>query len=1314
MARSVHVTSIRKRRQFAALIAIATALLIYPVRNANDQFNTLELKADANEAASGSNDSQKLLSLGGLHSCAVTTSRGVKCWGQNDNGQLGDGTLTNSYLPKDVYVSGTSGTTLSDVLAISAGHSHTCALISGGTVKCWGDNAAGQLGDGTATDSKNPVSVLASAGTTLTGVVSISAGYSHTCVVMSDGTARCWGYNAWGQLGNGSALSSSYPVNVYVSGSSGTALSNVSAISAGWGHVCAVLTTGTAWCWGNNSSGQLGDGATNYRVNPVQVLGVGSVATLSGVAAISAGGVGGGDSHTCALLTNGGIRCWGRDNYGQLGNDASSADSNRPVVVDGFATSGAISISVGGQFACAVTTTGGGKCWGRSKWAQIGDQAATDRYTPVSVISATSGTALTGVAAINAGGSGDEQHACALLSSGGTVQCWGNNQTGQAGQSTGSNWSSARSVDGISGPVDTTAPTFSSAAVNAAGTTISLTFSEAMSPSTSAASAFTVLVNGSSRTLASVSASGTSVRLGLLSSVVNTDTVTVAYTDPSGGNDANAIQDLAGNDASTIPTSSVTNGSAATSSQSVLEGGGMLSAAPFHTCVMTSSGGVKCWGYQSQGALGDGQDGSLGAGSTATPASVIGVSGVSSIATGYQVSCAVIAADGSVKCWGRGTYGVLGNGQTEQSTSAVNVQESAGVSLTGVSSVSGSVFHLCGVLATGGRVVCWGYNNAGQLGDGSKTNRTRPVVVAEADGTALTGAVAVTVGSSHSCALLASGEVKCWGAGSNGQLGRGSTTESTSPVTVRTSSSDSSPLSDVVAISAGRFHTCAVQSSGAALCWGWNNKYQLGLADNVDKTSPTGVQGIDGSTHKASAISASKDSEVIGVAEAQPGNHTCVLIRSGSPTGKMKCWGQGLSGQLGYGSFTSIAGQALFSDVLNLSGVTAMSSGGDHTCALKSDGTVSCWGENNTNQLGWGNREDKNAPGQVVGLSDAGTDTSAPVVSTYTPTDNASEVSVSANLVLGFNENVTAVSGKYLRICTGTTTCTGSTVTGDVVQVYEATNAAITVSSTNVTINPTSDLSGNTTYYVSVDAGAFKDSFNNTYGGLTASTSWNFSTVDTTAPTYSSASTNAAGTEVTLTFNEALSATTAATGAFSVVVNGTPVTPSSATVSGSTVVLGLTSAVQSGDTVTFTYTDPTTGNDANAVQDSVGNDVASISATSVTNASTVDTRAPTYSSASTSSDGTTITLTYSEALSATTASASAFSVVVDGVSRTVSSVAVSGSTVVLTLASAVSAGASVTVAYTDPSGSNDAEAVQDANGNDVATMAATSVVRCEV
>ena len=137
------MTDTQRRFKFGVFCALVALLAtVYPIRNATDRFNNAQVNADANEAASGSNDSQKLLSLGGLHSCAVTTSRGVKCWGQNDNGQLGDGTLTNSYLPKDVYVSGTSGTTLSDVLAISAGHRHTCALISGGTVKCWGNNAS--------------------------------------------------------------------------------------------------------------------------------------------------------------------------------------------------------------------------------------------------------------------------------------------------------------------------------------------------------------------------------------------------------------------------------------------------------------------------------------------------------------------------------------------------------------------------------------------------------------------------------------------------------------------------------------------------------------------------------------------------------------------------------------------------------------------------------------------------------------------------------------------------------------------------------------------------------------------------------------------------------------------------------------------------------------------------------------------------------------------------------------------------------------------------------------------------------------------
>jgi len=197
--------------------------------------------------------------------------------------------------------------------------------------------------------------------------------------------------------------------------------------------------------------------------------------------------------------------------------------------------------------------------------------------------------------------------------------------------------------------------------------------------------------------------------------------------------------------------------------------------------------------------------------------------------------------------------------------------------------------------------------------------------------------------------------------------------------------------------------------------------------------------------------------------------------------------------------------------------------------------------------------------------------------------------------------------------------------------------------------------------------------------------------------------------KVTLTYNEALSATTAAKSAFAVKVNGIAATVSSAAVSGSTVVLTLGTAIQKAQTVTVAYTDSTAGNDATAVQDAAGNDAVTLAATSVTNNSTVDITAPVFQSAVTSTDGLKVTLTYNEALSATTAAKSAFAVKVNGIAATVSSAVVSGSTVVLTLATAIQKAQTVTVAYTDPSVSNDATAVQDAAGNDAISLVATTV-----
>jgi len=250
--------------------------------------------------------------------------------------------------------------------AVAAGDTHTCALTTTGGVKCWGENDYGQVGDGTSGNIRTtPIDV---SGLT-SGVAAVTAGWEHTCALTTAGGLRCWGRNPWGQLGDGTHWNyRTTPVDV-----SGLT-SGVAAVTASTSnHTCALTTTGGLKWWGNNDNGQLGDGTTTERTTPVDVSGL-----TSGVAAVEAGG-----AHSCAVRTAVGVKCWGRNVYGQLG-DGTTTERWTPVDVSGL-TSGVAAVEAGGAHSCAVRTAVGVKCWGRNVYGQLGDGTTTERWTPVDV-----------------------------------------------------------------------------------------------------------------------------------------------------------------------------------------------------------------------------------------------------------------------------------------------------------------------------------------------------------------------------------------------------------------------------------------------------------------------------------------------------------------------------------------------------------------------------------------------------------------------------------------------------------------------------------------------------------------------------------------------------------------------------------------------------------------------------------------------------------------------------------------------------------------------------------------------------------------
>jgi RHS repeat-associated protein len=294
-----------------------------------------------------------------LHTCGLSTAGTVACWGSNTVGELGIG-VASAPIPAPVPVVGLS----EGAKEISASWEHTCALTRVGAVKCWGWNEYGALGDGTTTDRATPVEVTGLSG----NVTAIVAGGYHSCALVNGGV-KCWGRNNYGQLGDGSRTNRLSPVDVF-----GLA-SGVVLITAGLNHTCAVTGDHAMKCWGENSYGSLGDGTSTHRDTPVDVTGL-----TSGVTGASAG-----HNHTCAIV-DGAAMCWGLNGDGQVGDNSGFSVRPTPVAVSGLAAS-VVSISAGGRHTCAIVgADGAARCWGLNTSGQVGDGTNNTRRAPVDVL----------------------------------------------------------------------------------------------------------------------------------------------------------------------------------------------------------------------------------------------------------------------------------------------------------------------------------------------------------------------------------------------------------------------------------------------------------------------------------------------------------------------------------------------------------------------------------------------------------------------------------------------------------------------------------------------------------------------------------------------------------------------------------------------------------------------------------------------------------------------------------------------------------------------------------------------------------------
>ncbi len=639
-----------------------------------------------------------------------------------------------------------------------------------------------------------------------------------------------------------------------------------------------------------------------------------------------------GATHACAITSTGGVRCWGAGTEGQLG-DGGFVDRRAAVSVS--LPSPAIAVSAGLQHTCAVLDSGGVACWGEGSVGQLG--GTVDSPTPV-VVAGVSGAidVTTGTA-----------HTCALLGSG-RVSCWGQNNVGQLGDGTTTSSATPRTVVTVGGQ-----PLGGIVSVHTIGNRTcgfdrdgltwcwsnnqSLNLSPDAQPLPFYTYAFPTTLSTNDRTVVhdasycraygtTLSCSGSfdfyAYNIGPFAQLEHREQA-VCFTNYAGGV-------VCGGGNSYGQRGLGHANPAQTTSTVPLLGTTLEVGVGIHfACALGVDGNVRCWGKGDRGQTGDGST------ATADRLSPVFVSGGAGAASAWELAvgsdgvsghACVLRDTGAARCVGDGRQGQLGNGAL-----LTSLTPSAVFALSGAVTLSSHANHTCALAGNGG-VSCWGMNTRGQLGDGSYVQRTTPSAVRD-----LASAVDVGAGQNHTCAARHDGRVLCWGENTSWQLGQntGSVTAYPVPRLLQLPT-------DAVAVESGYFHSCATRRDGSLWCWGRNTSGETGAGVADTRRLPAAVAGLD---------------DVVDVALGW--SHSCALLA----TGTVRCWGHNGFGQLGDGTTTS----RLSAVTPAVDHVVAIAAGQYHTCALRDDGTVRCWGYNARGQLGVGDGSTRTSPTLVSG-----------------------------------------------------------------------------------------------------------------------------------------------------------------------------------------------------------------------------------------------------------------------------------------------------------------------------------------------------------